>query len=86
MSQRHLEQEAREISAAIEAAGVKGVHVEVDEEEVTYLDGEVKDSFEEALAVEAAIKAGAVEVVDGLTHPGTEKSASHFKNPNSHLP
>lgn len=86
MSHRHQEQEAREIAAAIEAAGVKGVHVAVDEEEVAYLDGEVKDSYEEALAVEAAIKAGAVEVVDGLTHPKTEQQASHFKNPNSHLP
>lgn len=86
MSHRHQEQEARDISAAIEAAGVKGVHVEVDEEEVAYLDGEVKDSFEEAVAVEAAIKAGAVEVVDGLTHPGSGNQASHFKNPNSHLP
>jgi hypothetical protein len=67
------------ISQAIQAAGVSGVHVEVDDQEVAYLDGEVANLDDEVAAVQAAIAVGAVEVVDGLHYPDMPVVTHHVK-------
>jgi len=82
----HAEKAAATILRAIEKRGVHGVHVEVDSEEVAYLDGEVATREQEALAVEAAIDAGAVSVVDGIHYPGQEKDAMHFHHNRAAVP
>ena len=74
----HQEREAAYISKAIAARGISGVHVDVDDQHVTYLDGQVKSSDEEATAVEAAFAAGAAEVVDGLVYPGQHVVTHHI--------
>lgn len=85
MSKRE-EQEAAQIAKAIENAGVHGVHVEVDDQEVAYLDGEVASLEEEVAAVQAAIAVGAVEVVDGLHYPNMPVSTHHVKAVSSGVP
>jgi len=73
------QRDAEAISKAIQAAGVRGVHVEVDDQEVAYLDGEVQNAEEEVAAVQAAIAVGAVEVVDGLHYPDMPVVTHHIK-------
>lgn len=85
MGKQH-QKEAVLISRAIEDAGIRGVHVDVDELETVYLDGQVADSDEEALAVQAAIKGGAGAVVDGLTYPGQRAVTHHIAAVTSGIP
>ncbi len=82
----HQEREAAYISKAIEARGIHGVHVDVDDQHVTYLDGEVKNNDEEATAVEIAFAAGAAEVVDGLIYPGQHVVTHHVAAITSGIP
>lgn len=72
------QQEAAYIEKRIADAGVRGVHVDVDEFHVAYLDGTVRSSNDEAAAVQAAFDAGAPEVVDGLTYPGQHVVTHHI--------
>ncbi len=82
----HQEREAAYIAKAIEARGIRGVHVDVDDEHVTYLDGQVKNNDEEATAVEVAYELGASEVVDGLTYPGQHVVTHHVAAITSGIP
>ncbi|MBI5608361.1 MAG: hypothetical protein HY902_05725 [Deltaproteobacteria bacterium] len=66
------------IAQAIESRGVDGVHVTVIANDGTYLDGEVHNAEEEAIAVDAAIHAGAEKVIDGLHYPGVEETVGHL--------
>jgi hypothetical protein len=85
MRQRQQTQAAT-ISRAIAAIGVSGVHVDIDEQDTVYLDGHVADADEEALAVQAALAAGAVAVVDGLTYPGQRPVTHHVAAQTSGIP
>lgn len=82
----HEQKSAAIIARAIERKGIHGVHVDVDSQDVAYLDGEVHDKQEEALAVEAAIEAGAHTVVDGIHYPGQEQFASHYASHHGGVP
>lgn len=74
----HLLKKSEEISKAIEERGVRGVEVSADGHDPSiYLDGDVRNATEEAIAVEAAIEAGAERVVDNLEYPGAEHHVAH---------
>lgn len=76
---KHKAQRQEEaITQAIESRGVEGVHVTVIANDGTYLDGQVHNAEEEAIAVDAAIHAGAEKVIDGLSYPGVEHSGGHL--------
>ncbi len=73
-----VERQQEVITQAIESRGVDGVHVTVIANDATYLDGEVHNAEEEAIAVDAAIHAGAEKVIEGLHYPGVETVAGHL--------
>lgn len=83
---KHHDKEAAAIAKAIEQAGIQGVHVDVDALEIAYLDGEVHNADDEAAAVQAAYKAGAVEIVDGLHYPDMPVVTHHIKAITSGIP
>ncbi len=72
------ERQQQAISQAIASRGVQGVHVTVLANDGTYLDGEVQSAAVEAIAVDAAIHAGAEMVIDGLHYPGAEDDCGHL--------
>ncbi len=86
MSHNDPEKKAAAIAEAIAARGVTGVAVSMSAQDSSaYLVGEVHSAAEEAIAVDAALEAGATRVQDGLHYPGAEKAAgSLVPRPQTH--
>lgn len=73
------QQQRHAIETLLQAQGVQGVHVDIDDTDTAFLDGEVRSEADEIAAVETAIAVGVQSVVDGLHYPGQDATADHFE-------
>jgi len=80
------ERQQHAIERGLEARGIHGVHVTVDETDTAFLDGEVGSQEEEVAAVEIAIAAQVEAVIDGIHHPGQDAHHGHIGDRHTHLP
>ncbi len=70
------------ITERLSALGVSTIVVEVDDDLITYLRGELAAEDLHPQVIEATYAAGAVQIVDGLTWPGYENSV-HVDRPHA---